>query len=416
MQFNGITRNMRYCAVWLVFLAVFLGAITADAQSFSLIGSRKRASMPFRTVRNMVIVPLYINNRGPFNFILDTGVGVMIITEPKLVDSINLQSKHIIKLYGLNGESYEAYVTPHLKIEMPNIMSNGVSAAILKEDHFGLSNYAGMPIHGLLGYEFFNNLAVKFNFADSTLTVFKPQYVRALRKGIKIPLSIEDNKPYIKTVVKLSNGKTINAKLLVDLGAGHPLSLENLLSKEDGLPQNFIAANLGVGLTGPVNGYISRVNEVELGKYKLKNVLTSFPDMDYLKRELPIIPRDGSIGFGILKRFTVIFDYANGALYLKHLPGRNEPFEHDMTGMEYYFTGTDYNHLMISRVERGSPADNIGIQKDDEITSINFKPVSKFSTAEIDELFRSRDGRSLLLEVYRDKEYAKLIITLKRRI
>ncbi|MES2277016.1 MAG: aspartyl protease family protein [Bacteroidota bacterium] len=371
--------------------------------------------MPFRTVRNMVIVSLNINDKGPFNFILDTGVGIMLITDPTMVNSINLESKRTIKIFGVNGESYEAYITPNLKIDMPNISSTGVSAAILKEDHFGLSNYAGMPIHGLLGYEFFNNLAVKLDFYDSTLTVSKPQYVRLLRKGIRIPLTIEDHKPYLEASIKMSDGKTQTSKLLLDLGAGHPLSLEHML-KDKGLPENFIAANLGMGLTGPVTGYISRVAEIDLGKYKLKDVITSFPDKELLKDEMPIVPRDGSIGVGVLKRFTVIIDYSNGAMYLKKGIGYNEPFEHDMTGMEYYFDGQDFGHLIVGRIEPGSAADNVGLKKDDEIVSINFKSIDKMSIEQIDGLFRSRDARNLLLEVFRGKEYYKIILTLKKRI
>jgi len=132
--------------------------------------------MTFRLIRNLVVIKLKINDKGPFNFVLDTGVGLMIITDPKLVDSIAIQNKRTIKIPGLGeGDDYEAYITPPLNIQIPGLTSYDVAAAILKTDHFNLSNFAGIPIHGLLGYEFFNNLAVKLNFIDSTLTVYKPQ-------------------------------------------------------------------------------------------------------------------------------------------------------------------------------------------------------------------------------------------------
>jgi len=385
------------------------------SQSFDLVGKKKHVSLPFLTVRNMVVVKLTINNKGPFNFILDTGVGIMLITDPTLVDSINLESKRTIKIFGLNGDSYEAYVTPNLKIDMPNITSTGVSAAILKEDHFSLSEYTGMPIHGLLGYDFFSNLAVRFNFYDSTLTVSKPQYMRLIRKGVRIPLSIEDRKPYITTDVKMQDGKLMSRKLLIDLGAGHPLSLENVIA-EQGLPQNFIAANLGMGLTGPIKGFISRVSELHLDKYKLPNVITSFPDMEYLKNGAPIVPRDGNLGIGTLKRFTMLIDYSSNSLYIKKGLNFNDPFEHDMTGMEYFFVGHDFGRLIIGRVEPGSPADLIGLQKDDEIVSINLKAIDQMSIEQIDNTFRSKDGRNLLLDVRRENKLFRTVIALKRRI
>jgi hypothetical protein len=346
---------------------------------------------------------------------MDTGVGIMVITDPLLIDSLNIPSKRILKLRGLgDGEYYEAYITSPLQIDIPGLVSNGVAAAILKTDNFGLSNYAGMPIHGLLGYEFFNNLAVKVNFIDSTLTVYRPKDVRLFGKGDKIPITIEDHKPYVVANVHLPDGRIRESKLVIDLGAGHPLSLENMCSKKE-LPKKSITANLGMGFNGPINGYISRINEVELGKYKIKNLISSFPLTDSGTNAISV-KRDGNLGLGVLKKFIVVFDYYNKFIYLKPGLNFNEPFEHDMSGLEYYAGGDDYKHVIISRVEPGSAGDEIGLEKDDEIVSINLKPISHMSLEDIDNIFKSQDNRSLLLEVYHDKKYDRVIMTLKRRI
>ncbi|MDB5009177.1 MAG: hypothetical protein JWP45_3570 [Mucilaginibacter sp.] len=405
----------KYVATCVVLLFIFLvcGCFTAKAQYFDLEGSKKHVTIPFKVIREMIVIQLIINNKGPFNFILDTGVGLMLITDPKLVDSINISNKRTIKISSLGeGEDYEAYITSALKIHIPGLVSYDIGAAILKKDHFGLSNYAGIPIHGLLGYEFFNNLAVKIDFADSTLSVSRPKDVRLFKKGTKIPISIQDRKPYINARVIFPNGTKINEKLIVDLGAGHPLSIENIINMQ-GLPQKFIAANLGVGLTGPINGFLSRVDEVDIGKFKFKDVITSFPVLD---KAVIGTKRDGNLGIGLLKRFTVIFDFTDSVIYLKPNFHFNDPFEHDMSGLEYYGSGNAYNRVIISRVEPGSPADEVGLEKDDEIVAINFKPVSEMSLEQIDAIFRSKTDRSLLLEVFHDRQVDNVIITLKRRI
>lgn len=387
---------------------------TAHAQYFDLEKNRKHVTIPFRLVRNMIIIKLKINDKGPFNFILDTGVGLMIITEPELIDSINLTSKRTIKIPGMGqGEDDEAYISSVLKIDIPGLESHDITAAILKEDHFNLSNYAGMPIHGLLGYEFFADVAVKINFSDSTLSVCRPRDLRPFRKGNKISMSIEERKPYIQARITYPNGKKTDSKLVIDIGAGHPVSIENMI-KNNGLPAKYIPANLGVGLNGPIVGFISRVSEVDIGRFKIKDVITSFPDDTRLQIK-PSVPRDGNLGIGILKKFQVIFDYPDNTLYLKPGPLFKEPFEHDMSGLEYYSAG-NFSHVIISRVEPGSPGDQIGLERGDEITAINFKPVEKMTLEEIDAIFRSRDGRGILLEIYHDKRYDKVILTLQRRI
>jgi len=387
---------------------------TGHAQSFDLVKYRKHITIPFRIIRNMIVIRVRINDKGPFNFILDTGVGLMIITDPLLVDSINIPSKRIIKIPGLGeGDDAEAYITSPLNIDIPGLVSDNVSAAILKKDHFNLSNYAGIPIHGLLGYEFFADLAVKINFSDSTLSVSRPKDLHPYGKSFKVPLSIQDRKPYLHATVTYPNGKQQDCKLVVDIGAGHPVSIENMV-KVNGMPQKYIPANLGIGLNGPINGYISRIKSIQIGKFKLDDVLASFPDTS--EKIATSVPRDGNLGIGILKRFSVIFNYADSVMYLK--PGllKDEPFEHDMSGLEYYATGDDYQHVMISRVEPGSAGDAIGLERGDEIISVNFRPVSKMTLEEIDALFKSRDNRSILLEIYHDKRYDNVIITLKKRI
>lgn len=394
-----------------------LFTIPARAQYFDLKGNSKSTSMRFRIIRNLVVIKLKINDKGPFNFILDTGVGMMVMTDPKMVDSIALQSKRTIKLAGLGeGDEFEAYVTPPLKIDIPGLNSYDVAATILKTEHFNLSSFVGIPIHGLLGYEFFSNLAVKLNFEDSTLTVYRPHDARLYRKGTRIPITVEAHKPYMQTVVLLPNGKMQQCKLVIDLGAGHPVSLENMIKKQ-GLPQKFISANLGVGLAGPIFGFLSRIEEIDLGKYKIKNVITSFPnDYDSTTMKYMSVQRDGNLGIGLLKRFTVIFNYQDNVIYLKPNGAFRDPFEYDMSGIEYYAAGDDFRHIIISRVEPGSSADEVGLERGDEITAINFKPVAEMSLEQIDALLKSKDQRNLLIEVYHDKRYDRVILTLKRRI
>jgi len=394
----------------------FCFTTTARAQYFDLDVHKKKVNIPFKLERNLMIIKLRINNKGPFNFILDTGVGLMIITDPKLADSISIPNKRTLKIPGLGeGDDSEAYVTSTLDVAIPGLVSYDVAAAILKKDVFNLSGYAGMPIHGLLGYEFFNNLAVKISFQDSVVTVCRPKDLKPFRKANKIPMSVEDRKAYVEARVIMPGIAPIKTKLVVDLGAGHPVSIEHYI-KTYGLPQKFIAsANLGIGLNGPINGFISRMDEFDLGKFRLKKVLASFPD-DRNNQTNLAVKRDGNLGVGILKRFNVILDYPDSVMYLKPSSTYNDPFEHDMSGLEYYAAGDHLERIVISRVEPGSAADEVGLERDDEIISINFKPVSRMNLQDIDELFKSKDDRSLLLEVYHDKRVDNVVLTLKRRI
>ena len=339
----------------------------------------------------------------------------MIITDPSLIDSVAIPTKRILKLRGCgNEEGFDAYITSILNVDIPGLTSNNVVAAILKKDRLNLSNFTGMPIQGLLGYEFFSNLPVKIDFSDSTMTAYRPNDERRFRTGQRLPITIENYKPYLLAPIYLPDGTEKENKLVIDLGAGHPLSLENIANSIK-MPKKCIRANLGVGFNGPIDGFMSRINEIELGKYIIKNPISSFPISDSLQIG-PTEKRDGNLGIGLLKKFVIVFDYPGNAIYLKANPDFNLPFEHDMSGLEYYACGDDLKRIIISRVEPGSAGDKIGLEKDDEIVSINFKPIADMSLEQVDNIFKSKDDRSLLLEIYHDKKLDAVILTLKRRI
>ena len=409
-MFTLLYHIKRFCAIILLLLCS--SVLSASAQYFDL-AKGKHVTIPFKMVRNLIVIQLKINEKGPYNFVVDTGVGFMLITEPSLVDSINIPNKRTIKVSGFGeGEDYEAFVTPPIKIDIPGLVSTNITAAILKKDRFNLSSYAGVPIHGLLGNEFFSHLAVKVSFADSTLQVCYPYAMHYFNKDSRIPITIEEGKPYVTTDVVYNNGTRKKSKLIVDLGAGHFISLENVKNKHE-LQTKFIEANLGVGIKGQISGLLSRIKEVDLGKYKMKDVIAAFPEDE--TRALSV-PRDGNIGIGLLKKFDIIFDYPNNAMYLRPARDFAVHSEHDMSGLVYYSAGNEFDHIVVDRVEPGSAADEIGLEKNDEIISINFKPVTHMTMQQIDNIFKSQDGRGLILEIYRNKKYYSIPIILKRRI
>lgn len=398
---------------------IILLAGNAFAQKFEFSGNRKRETLAFRMIKNQMVIQLHINGKGPFNFILDTGVGLVLISDPKLIDSVSFQNLRSIYITGFGeGEKLSAFIAPSVDLRIGNTIAKNIPAAILKEDIFELSNYVGIPIHGLIGYEFFQSFVVRLNFLTSTITVFQPEKAYIPRKGNRIPLSIEERKPYINTNIQLKSGKKLPVKLIIDTGAGHPVSLETMDGFPFELPEERIRGNLGVGLTGPIDGYIGRITSLQLGKYTLNNVIAAFPDYEDAASRVFSINRNGNMGLEIIKRFNVVFDYNRAAMYIKPLATLKDAFEHDMAGLEIGSAGENYKRLIITRVEPSSSADLTGLMKGDEILAINFKPVSEMSLSEIDTMFRSRNGRNFVIDVLlKDgKSKRRVILTLNKRI
>jgi hypothetical protein len=360
---------------------------------------------------------MYINHKGPFNFILDTGVGITIITDPLLKDSLNLKYLRKIELGGL-GDKIEltAYTTPFLNLRIGSTEAKSCAAAILDDDILNLSNYAGMPIHGLIGYDFFKSFKVRINYNSQLLKIYQNSLPKLINKGNKIELQIEGNKPYMNISISNAKHQEIPLKMLVDTGSGNPICLETYQKNTFPLPDKFVTANLGVGLSGNIRGYKGRINQLKIGKYLLDSVIAAFPYFEDVGSKITTLNRNGSIGNTLLKKFDVLFDYQNSCMYLKSNNTLKEPFEYDMSGMELTSSGKNFDSFFVNRIERGSPADNLGIKIGDQLLRINFNSTDKLSLDEIIKLLSSKNGRSLYLEMARNNEVYVSVLTLKRRI
>lgn len=399
-------------------LALLLSMERSNAQ-FLLTGQRKTAALNFRIIKNLIIIPLKINNKGPYNFVLDTGVGLLLITEPSLRDSLHLVNLRNINITGFGeGEILTASIAPSFEIEIgPNIRGT-VTGAILHKDAFSLSSYVGLPVHGLLGYEFFSSFIVKINYDQKVIRVYRPDTFYIPKKGYKVPISIEEGKPYLTGELLLPDKKALKIKLVIDSGAGHPIWLETFLGRPFEPPEIKIRANLGVGLTGSISGYIGRIPELKIGKYILHNVITAFPDYEYAAAKVSSVQRDGNLGNTILQKFNVVFDYQRGSMFLKPNYTYKQPFEHDMSGIEFSASGPELQRIFISRIETGSAAEDAGLRENDELLAVNLQPVKNMDMDSIYGIFRSKPGRNILLQIARPgAQNAEIIIlTLKRRI
>jgi hypothetical protein len=407
--------NLRLLVIFIITFSSFIEPNYAH-DAFGFKGKRKKEQLSFTKASGLIVIKAYINQRGPFNFILDSGVGLMVITDPDLKDSLKLNSLRKIKISGLGEiEELSAYLAPSLKVNIGSTEAISLGAAILEKDLLNLSQHAGIPIHGLIGYDFFNSFTIKIYHQAGYLTLLQKSIKPKLKNGFKIPITIEKNKPYCQATVQLRD-TTYQLKLIIDSGAGHTLALESLNGFNFPIPAENLKTILGIGLGGKINGSIARVNDFTLQDLKFKNLITSFPQYNDVAAKILTVPRSGSIGNRLLKQFNVIYNYHEGYIYFKKISKIFPDLEHDMSGMDIVAGGDNFNRYIINRIDENSPATAAELLVGDEIIAINFKPTRLMTLDEITEILRSRNGRSVLLDVVRGQDLYKTVIELKRRI
>jgi len=441
-----------YSVFILFFLCFGMSNAGYSQTGFRLPNNKKKDKIAFELVNNLVIIPVEVNGK-KLSFLLDTGVNHTLLFSLDENDSLEINNATHIKIRGLgNGGYINALKSVNNTLKIGDAVDRNHKINVIFDKNVNFSPRMGIPIHGVIGYEFFRDFVVKIDYGSKRITIYDPKQYQPKRckpcETFNIVLS--SHKPYIKTHITSMN-KKYERVLLIDSGASDALWLfnENYGIQED--PKNYFNDFLGLGLSGNVYGKRSKIDKFFLGKFSLNNVSVSYPDTLALKNLRLNGTRSGTLGSSILKRFTVIMDYSSKKMTLRKNSFYNKPFNYNMAGIVIEHDGIipvkevrdklketvraqhdsrtssavkiDINpffrfflapKLVIAEVRKDSPADIAGVYKGDEVLAINGKSFYLWKLAEVNALFFSKSGRKIVLEISRNGIKIKKRFVLKK--
>ncbi len=378
--------------------------------------NERYVEIPFELKSNLIVVNVWLNNRLPLRFIVDTGVRTAILTEKRLADILQPEYDRKIQLKAPGDQDYvEAFVTRGISLSIGPIVSESHSVLVLQEDYLRLREFVGENIHGILGYELFSQFVVHIDYDGQRLLIYPPENFREPRFWYrKIPLLIEDTKPYITTSLSVRDEQR-EAKMMIDTGASQAVLLDRSSNSGMKLPDETIYTSLGRGLGGEITGHIGRINTVSIEDFEFEDAITSFPDPEKYARYVRESDRDGTIGGDILTRFDITLDYNGGFAYFRRNTNYREPFEFDMSGLvlkESFY----HPYFEVAYVRDDSPAAEQGIKAGDIILKLNGTDTRYIELGQATEKLRQRDGKKTRLEIRRDEEVKRIIFYLERVI
>ncbi len=419
----------RLLAIWLAAFAGISATTTAQKRfaeyekeryGYFLTESKKVLRIPFEVHSNLIVVPVQVNNSDTLRFILDTGVSTTIITDPGALVPNSLRFTRKVSISGAGeGEAVEAYIAIGNTINMYGMRANHQNIVVLEEDVLQLSEYVGLPVHGIFGYEVFNNFVVTIDFQHRELTLREPGTYRFRRRhGDIYAITIEDTKPFTEAVTLLADGREQPVKLAIDTGAAHALLLDRSNDSRIQLPEKVIYTQLGRGLNGVINGNLGRIEMIRVGRHEIGNVVASFPDSTSFGVKVPKgDERQGNIGCEILRRFKITMNYQDQYMVLKPVKRKlREKFEHDMSGLEIKAGGEGLKDIFVTHVLDKSPGKMAGLVPGDQLVFMNNRPVRDMNMSEIYKLLQKGHGKSIDLLIKRNGELFLTQITLKRLI
>ncbi|RYU95978.1 aspartyl protease family protein [Emticicia agri] len=383
---------------------------------------QKFAKFPFDLHANLIVLKAALDDSDTLRFILDTGVTSTIVTDPKRALTLDVKYVRRVKITGAGeGGDLMANVSVGHTIRMGDIVATQQNIVVLDEDVLKLSEFLGVPIHGIFGHDIFSNFVVTIDFEHKMLSLTDPNKFKYKRSmGTIYPIVLTQSKPYTDAIAMVSNdNKEIPMRLVIDTGAGHALLLNASEKEPIQLPGKVMRANLGRGLNGEINGHIGRVDKIRMGTLEMKDILASFPDSLSFSMKFPPTTqgRQGSIGCELLRRFTVTLNYKDGYMILKPIKNRlKETFEHDMSGMDVRARGDNFNQYFVNKVIENSPAYDAGLREGDEIIFVNNQNVKDMAISEIYKILSRKEGKDVELFIRRKGELKFTSFKLRRMI
>jgi len=401
--------------------------------------NKNKISIPFQLLNNAIIVQPKINNV-QLNLILDTGSAYNILFGFPEKDSIAFYNTFKIKITGPGmDEPVDAFVSKKNKIEFKNISSKNFDLILMMEEKIDFYTNMGLPIHGILGADFFKNNRVEIQYDSKKIIVYRKEtlsYKKKIEVYNKIPFVLKDFKPFIPVEMTLDENEIQKLELLVDTGLSDGLWVfENELNIKG---KKYIVDYLGSGIGGSIFGKRVRFKNIKFSDFEFENPIISIPDtISFVKKSI-LNTRDGSFGGDILRRFNVIFDYENLQMYIKKNSNYKEKFYYNIAGVDLHYNGIeivkekiensfntfaffeDVNKkdakenyktfnvrykvkpgIEIAYIRKNSIADKAGLKIDDKIISVNGKKTSNFKLQEIIEIFQKNNEESVVIEIER---------------
>jgi predicted aspartyl protease len=267
------------------------------------IGIQTTETQPF------ILLPAYVNGKGPFDFLLDTGAAMSIITE-ELASIIGVEGTEVKEALGAAGKKIEVPLGKLDSISIGETRVEDVRVGIMKE----LPKCVG---RGVLGYNFVKEFALTIDYGSNLLTFTSPsdkkRHDRSLPTYVPLRLARQD-RPILLVDVLINAQETY--QFILDTGASQTVvspELAQQMSIKD------IKADSIIGAGGTTHSSVGIVKSLSVGEASLRNITVIVADIFSTLSQAVGTKFDGILGFNFLSKFKLEIDYQNERLRFEEL-------------------------------------------------------------------------------------------------
>lgn len=350
-------------------------------------------SVPFEFENNQIFVKTQVNGSAPRWFILDSGASGCVIDKA---------AAHRLRIRGRGAATGTGAGQGSVAISFADNVRYGVDGWTFTAPTSYLIDLSaqkalqGRAVGGILGYDFFAQAMIEIDFEARVMTLHPFGSSVELPAAAAIPTTLVKKTPHIQIRVKIEGVDPVHRDVLVDLGSGDGVDVDELAKS----PKKLDIVG-GVGLGQEFRTTMARAEWAEIGPFRLAAPTGAIGGVQL-------------IGLEVLRRFDLIFDYDRKRLLLAPNRFFVEPFQHDASGLTLRWS-SDMQGFMVHDVNVGSSAAESGLKAREIILAINNRRAPDFTIEQASALL-SNESRSLLLLVRGDGGNRQVTLKLRKRL
>jgi hypothetical protein len=381
----------------------------------SFLRDQRRQVVPFNFDNNHIMILATVNGVGPIWFLVDTGADHNYLNQSRMAE-LHLQSYGALQTIGGGEQSTGGSYAEHVTIRIGDVELRNQHAGVLELR--GLEKLYGMPMGGLLGFDFLSRFVVDIDYAHRQLVLYDRAHDTSKEPGARVHLVMQGQQPYLDGSIRVGD-ETIKSWFILDVGAADTMTFttpfiaaHQLLDRAGDKARNVLhVAAPDVEAYAPTN-VRGLVDAITLGSISVPHVPVNFSVAKNGAYTSPAF--DGNVGETLLSRFhDVILDYGRGEMILEPGPDTTQPMHERTTfGLTIIASGDAYHTFNITAVGKDSPAVRAGFQQGDVITAVDDTPATKLTLALLRSYFAAA-GPQHTVTVHRGADEVKLTVTVE---
>jgi hypothetical protein len=246
-------------------------------------------SLPLYMYDDTPYLQVRVNDSAPVWFVVDSGASACVV-DKEYCRTLGIPLKGHRKGTGAGAGEVDFFFIENVRFALPGLTFKTDQAYAI--DLSGISTPKDKKLRGVLGYDFFLRYIVALDYTRSSMAIYDPQNFAYRGPGESLPLVFKKKVPFVKGTIRVpGHAPVADREWLVDTGSSDPLN-DDLLAESTGEKKQVTG---GRGLGHEFQIWQATADEVQLGQFRFPKVTGYSGAM--------------KIGGGLLRQFTVIFDY-----------------------------------------------------------------------------------------------------------